>query len=235
LVAVGRRSGVSPAETRAKLLEAAAEVFGEKGYDGARVGEIAKRAGLTTGAIYAHYGTKAELLAEAVRQHSPTALAELYERGGIDLISALRLAGRMLPRPDDRERSLVMEALVGGRRDPEVARLLTRGVAQRERLFALALRRARATGDVDATLSPEAVARLCTMIAVGGLALGALDLDAVDDDDWQVVVDRLIDAVRAPIPAPGPASPAGAPPTGPGQPLAPIDPSHPSDPPRETP
>ena len=202
--------------TRERLLAAAAEVFAEKGYDGARVGEIAKRAGLTTGAIYAHYGTKAELLAEAIRRHSPTALAELYERGGIDLISALRLAGRMLPRPDDRERALVMEALVGGRRDAEVARLLARGVAQRERLFALALRRGRAAGEVDATLSPEAVARLCTMIAVGGLALGVLDLDAVDDDDWQVVVDRLIDAVRAPAPdraVPEPGAPDPAEPT----------------------
>ena len=38
-------------ETRAALLAAAAEVFAEKGYEGARVAEIARRAGLTTGAI----------------------------------------------------------------------------------------------------------------------------------------------------------------------------------------
>ena len=64
---VGRKQGVTAAETRAKLLDAAAEVFAAQGYDGARVGEIARRAGLSTGAIYAHYATKAALLADAVR------------------------------------------------------------------------------------------------------------------------------------------------------------------------
>ncbi|HLM64065.1 MAG TPA: helix-turn-helix domain-containing protein [Acidimicrobiales bacterium] len=197
---MGRKLGVTPAETRAKLLAAAAQVFAEHGYDGARVGEIARRAGLTTGAIYAHYGTKAELLAEAVRTHSPDELAGLYESGAIDLLSALRLAGRRLTETDDTEQSLVLEALAGGRRDAEVARLLCHGIAQRERLFALALRRARAAGQVDATVSPEAVARLCTMLAIGGLAVGSLALDDIDPGEWEAVVDRLVDAVRTPGP-----------------------------------
>ena len=37
--------------TRQRLLEAATEVFLEKGYEGTRVAEVARRAGLTTGAI----------------------------------------------------------------------------------------------------------------------------------------------------------------------------------------
>ena len=36
----------------ARLLAAAADVFAERGYDGAGVAEIARRAGPTTGAIY---------------------------------------------------------------------------------------------------------------------------------------------------------------------------------------
>ena len=49
-------------ETRARLVDAAAEVFSERGYDGAGVQEIARRAGLTTGAIYGRFTGKAELL-----------------------------------------------------------------------------------------------------------------------------------------------------------------------------
>ena len=53
------------AGTRSRLLDAAVEVFAEDGYEGARVQEIARRAGLTTGAIYAQFRNKAELLQQA--------------------------------------------------------------------------------------------------------------------------------------------------------------------------
>ena len=51
----GDVGGSRPDDTTARLLTAAAEVFAEKGYDGAGVAEIARRAGLTTGAIYSRY------------------------------------------------------------------------------------------------------------------------------------------------------------------------------------
>src|SRR5581483_3785834 len=53
-------------DTRQRLLDAATQVFAEVGYDGARVQEIARRAGLTTGAIYGKFRDKAELLVEAI-------------------------------------------------------------------------------------------------------------------------------------------------------------------------
>ena len=53
--------------TTARLVVAAAEVFAEQGYEGAGVAEIARRAGLTTGAIYSRFAGKAELLAEAIK------------------------------------------------------------------------------------------------------------------------------------------------------------------------
>jgi AcrR family transcriptional regulator len=57
----------APADTtRQRLLDAATDVFLEKGYDGTRVAEIARRAGLTTGAIYGNFESKAELLTAAL-------------------------------------------------------------------------------------------------------------------------------------------------------------------------
>lgn len=52
--------------TRQKLLDAATEVFLEKGYEGTRVAEIARRAGLTTGAIYGNFDNKSDLLTAAL-------------------------------------------------------------------------------------------------------------------------------------------------------------------------
>jgi len=47
--------------TRDLLLDAAEEVFAERGFEGASLDDIAQRAGYTRGAIYKHFSSKAEL------------------------------------------------------------------------------------------------------------------------------------------------------------------------------
>src|SRR5437763_16777106 len=78
---MGRIAGVKPSETKERLLAAAARVFELKGYDGATVSLIAQEAGVTSGAIYAHYGSKAELLAAALDAHRERAMAGLFRAG----------------------------------------------------------------------------------------------------------------------------------------------------------
>ncbi|MER5546298.1 ScbR family autoregulator-binding transcription factor [Streptomyces sp. NPDC002589] len=53
--------------TRAALLQAAAEIFGESGFAGASVNKIANRAGLTLGALYFHFENKEAVAREIVR------------------------------------------------------------------------------------------------------------------------------------------------------------------------
>jgi AcrR family transcriptional regulator len=62
-------------EVRRRLLEAAAEVFAEKGYATARLDEIAHRAGFTKGAVYSNFAGKHALLAELIEQHVTTQFA----------------------------------------------------------------------------------------------------------------------------------------------------------------
>jgi AcrR family transcriptional regulator len=54
------------ARTRAKLVEAAAAVIGEKGFDRASLEEIAARAGMTRGAVYGNFKDKEELFLAVV-------------------------------------------------------------------------------------------------------------------------------------------------------------------------
>jgi AcrR family transcriptional regulator len=56
------------AETRAQLVEAALDVFGRVGFEGAATREIAKRAGANLAAIVYHFGSK-EALHIAVAEH----------------------------------------------------------------------------------------------------------------------------------------------------------------------
>ena len=53
---MGRVAGVTPAETRTRLLRAAADASAVRGYDGTRVADIAAAAGVSNSALYAHFG-----------------------------------------------------------------------------------------------------------------------------------------------------------------------------------
>ena len=50
---------------RAHIVETACTLFRERGYDGVGVAELMATAGLTHGGFYRHFGSKAELMAEA--------------------------------------------------------------------------------------------------------------------------------------------------------------------------
>ena len=54
--------GERRAETRQRLLDAAAELFAERGVEGSSVDAIAERAERTSGAVYDHFGGKDGLL-----------------------------------------------------------------------------------------------------------------------------------------------------------------------------
>lgn len=53
-----RRKGINKEETRQKMIEAASQGFRQHGYAGIGVDGLAKAAGVTSGAFYAHFGSK---------------------------------------------------------------------------------------------------------------------------------------------------------------------------------
>jgi TetR/AcrR family transcriptional repressor of nem operon len=61
-----RISKEKAAENRNALIRAASKLFRDRGIDGVGVAEISKEAGLTHGALYAHFRSKEELALEAL-------------------------------------------------------------------------------------------------------------------------------------------------------------------------
>jgi AcrR family transcriptional regulator len=57
-------------ESREKILEAAARVYAETGFRGATTRRIAEEAGVNEITIFRHFGSKAALIAEALRSHT---------------------------------------------------------------------------------------------------------------------------------------------------------------------
>lgn len=67
-------------QTRARLMEAAYEVFTEVGMDAASVEAICERAGFTRGAFYSNFDTKGELFVAIMAEHVDAKLTDVGER-----------------------------------------------------------------------------------------------------------------------------------------------------------
>jgi AcrR family transcriptional regulator len=175
---------MSETVTRERLLEAAAEVFAERGYEGAALADIARRAGFTTGAIYSRFRNKAELLLEVVRgaledQQSAAVAASR----GADAPFAELVAQFVDP---DREasRALVVEAHVAARRDPTVGDLLRSFQSARLDSLATMVNDAQQAGEVEAGLDPRTAATLFMAIPLGLLLLDAAGVDLPSSAEW---------------------------------------------------
>jgi len=63
-----RRTKEEAEQTRRDLLDAALTVFSKKGYTATRLEDVARAAGVTRGAIYHHFGSKAELYSALIEE-----------------------------------------------------------------------------------------------------------------------------------------------------------------------
>jgi AcrR family transcriptional regulator len=192
---MGRIAGVTPSETRERLLDAAARVFELKGYDGATVSLIAQEAGVTTGAIYAHYGSKAELLAASLQAHGERATASLVPAGRrADASTILAILGRRLASRDPHESALLVEALLAARRDPELADVLGNAVAARESTMGALISGAQERGELREDVSADAAARFTLMLGLGSAIAASLGLPAIERTEWSALIQRVVDA-----------------------------------------
>jgi AcrR family transcriptional regulator len=191
-----RSRGDTAEETRQRLADAAARVFAREGFEQARVSAIAEAASLTTGAIYFHYPDKTSLLTDSISRHGPSELTRLLEGASPgSLPDLMRSVGRLLLRRSEDEGALLVEAIVAARRQPGVADVVRAHLEDRETALMALGREAQAEGTLDADLPLEAAVRLWVMLALGSLLVRALDLDQPDADDWDAVMERLVQAL----------------------------------------
>src|SRR5689334_5960391 len=71
-------------ENRAHIVETAATLFRERGYDGVSVADLMAAAGFTHGGFYKHFRSKADLMAEAAASSFSQAAANL---AGVDAVA----------------------------------------------------------------------------------------------------------------------------------------------------
>jgi len=173
---------------REALLEAAAEVFAERGFRDASVDEVAMRAGYSKGAVYWHFAGKDDLLFALLEERVDGPYREM-----IELLESAPPEQDMGPEASRRfvellrsERELLLlnnEYWSQAVRDPELrARYAKRQAKLRSALGKALLTRVKHLGGPEDSLAGERMAT--AIMALGaGLALERLiDPDAVPDE-----------------------------------------------------
>lgn len=140
------------AETRERLLASARAVFGERGYAGASVDDVARHAGFTKGAVYSHFASKRELFLAMVRDRFAEDYASLDGLlDGLDSADQLRevIAEKTATSADDPWVLLGMETQLFALRDAEGRAEIATLYAASMRRLAQHLDRVPAPGDGD--------------------------------------------------------------------------------------
>ncbi len=182
-----------------RLLDAAAEVFAERGYEGAGVAEIARRAGVTTGAIYNRYAGKADLLVSALDACASDQLDALFADHRFEghAEDILTIAGSHLvdrtPRPGQ---ALLLEAFVAARRDPAVADMLRQRIAERHDRLTDIIEAAKAGGGISTELDTAALVTFCHAVGFGFLLFEALDVELPAGGPWEQLIAHLVTALH---------------------------------------
>lgn len=171
------------AQTRQAIIETAARVFREKGYERATLGEIAEALGITRPAVLHHFASKEALLREVV-----TPLVAAID----DLLDRREAAGVLTPRT---RRPFLVDVVNVICDHPDASAILAFDAAIRHRLEPTAQindRGARfaylaATGQDDPQAAVRAFCALGAMLRPVYAPAGIIDLD--DPDVRQSIVD----------------------------------------------
>src|SRR5580692_4803528 len=88
-----RPKGDKRARTRAKLIQVAAQLSEEKGFDGVTMQEVARRAGMSNGAIYGNFKNREDLLAAIGPTYWPQVRPEIPPGAGLpEILRAMAAA-----------------------------------------------------------------------------------------------------------------------------------------------
>lgn len=188
------RPGGRSARVRSSVLAATLELLGERGYEGMELPEIARRAGVHPTTVYRRWGTKSQLVGEALLERSRP-LSPTPDTGALRTdLERLLLEGAALVRtPPVRA---LFEVLLAESTDPA-----TEVAAARDRFWAAHLEEAR--GIVERAVARSELPPGTDAAALVDLVIGPALLRLVlmgqhlGTPDMSKIVDRAIAALRS--------------------------------------
>jgi TetR/AcrR family transcriptional regulator, acrAB operon repressor len=178
-----KRTAAEAAETRRALLRAALGVFSQRGYSATTLEQVARAAGVTRGAVYWHFESKAALYRALLQEYGDRA-GPIMQRAAAEGGDFLAICGRILAHllaslEEDPELRAVMElTLFQTERSDELAEVFADRNAATQALVAQLteiMRQGVAAGAVRAECDPADVARGFLAYQQGLFALWLVD------------------------------------------------------------
>ena len=165
-----KRRSATPEARRAAILEAALEEFTARGYEGARLDDVAKRAGVAKGTIYLYFADKEALFQDLVRSMVNPVLGTLEHMREVDIPARVLVEGMLNTFVREilgtRRKDIVRLILTEGTRFPAIAEFYHREVIARVlTIMRPMLRRAAERGE----LPDDSLARFPQLIIAPGL------------------------------------------------------------------
>ena len=191
-----RRKDARPGE----ILDAALEVFVERGFAATRLDDVAQRAGVSKGTVYLYFDGKEELFKAVVRSGIVRAIEEAeqtvagYEGSSADLLRAL-IAGWWQYIGSTKLSGIPKLMISEAQNFPELARFYYAEVIQRgSRLFATSIERGIARGEFR-RLNVEHTVRaiMAPLIMRSILQHSFLPCNAATDIDTPAYFDNMLD------------------------------------------
>ncbi len=191
------------AQTRTRLLHAAAEVYASQGFGGATLDDVAAQAGLTKGAVYDHFGSKENLLLALMEEYlAGQVAAQLALFDSERTASERPLAGsenwmaRLHERPD--RFRLFVELWTHAQRDERLRRHLAGALHTLHATFAgFAATSAAEAGVPPPAGAPEQFANVTLGLGIGLAMLKLTDPETIPDGLLGTVLSMLIRTLQS--------------------------------------
>ncbi len=175
------------AQTRERLLDAAAEVFNRLGYHGASLEAVAEAAGYTKGAVYSNFASKGELFV-ALAERRGVSLG-LEETNGAflampigDFVDGMGDMLRSQAAGDEAWDVLTIELWLAAMRDPSLRAVVAKDYRQMREEFGLLIERKLAEEGVTTPFAAAELGSLVSALGSGLILQYYLQPEQVDPD-----------------------------------------------------
>ncbi|MBS0409945.1 MAG: TetR/AcrR family transcriptional regulator [Proteobacteria bacterium] len=176
-----------PAPTRDRILAAAERLFAAQGFSGVSMPAIAAASGITAGAIYKHFESKAELFFEVVRR-AVTATPAAPQ----GLVSLPEMVANYTAKRMKAVRQLAIEAHYAAAKDATVEAILKRALDAQKADIRAVIAAGQRMGALDPSLDATLLAEMVFVMILGLTHAETLAPQRVGDADWRDFVrDRV--------------------------------------------
>jgi AcrR family transcriptional regulator len=180
--------------TRSRILAAAERLFADHGFEGVAMPTIAAASGITAGAIYKHFESKADLFFEVVRRAvqsaPPPSPDEPAGAMALPHIVAMYASPKF-----KRLRQLAIEIHYASAKHPKVRRLLRRSLEGNIAQIRGGVMAQQKAGDLDPAIDPELLATTILVFIMGLAHMETLAPQLVGDARWSDFIEERVAAL----------------------------------------